>query len=65
MERGYEGIDIIFDEFGSFLENNIENIMRKQVQDLAELANNGGINLSFYAVKHIFSQYSEKFLKLQ
>jgi energy-coupling factor transporter ATP-binding protein EcfA2 len=52
MKRGYSGLDIIFDEFGSFLENNLSNINITLIQELAELANNEGNCISFYIITH-------------
>ena len=38
---GYDGVLYIFDEFGRFLENNIESLDVKQIQDAAEYCNSG------------------------
>lgn len=52
MELGYNGMDIIFDEFGSFLENNLLNININLIQEVAELANIEENCISFYIITH-------------
>ncbi len=57
----YDGIDIIFDEFGSFLDKNINTINMLLVQELAQLANNSDNKISFYLVTHKdLSQYGTR-----
>ena len=58
---GYDGLDIIFDEFGSFLENNIDKVNMTLVQEVAELANNNENNISLYLITHKdLSQYGSR-----
>lgn len=58
---GYDGIDIIFDEFGSFLDNNFVDVNMTLVQELAEFANNHSNNISLYFITHKdLSQYSSR-----
>lgn len=58
---GYDGLDIIFDEFGSFLENNIDRINMTVVQEVAELANDDENNMSLYLITHKdLSQYGSR-----
>lgn len=52
IKNGYIGLDIIFDEFGSFLENNIDRVNITLVQEIAELANDNKNRISFYIVTH-------------
>lgn len=57
--KGYDGVDIIFDEFGYFLEHNIDKININTIQNLAELSNTGEIPFTLYFVAHKdFSQYN-------
>ena len=57
---GYDGVLYIFDEFGRFLENNINSIDVKEIQDAAEYCNSGR-NSALLLVSHkdIF-QYSQR-----
>lgn len=58
---GYDGLDIIFDEFGSFLENNIDKVNMTLVQEVAELANDNENNISLYLITHKdLSQYGSR-----
>lgn len=58
---GYDGLDIIFDEFGSFLEGNIDQVNMTEVQEVAELANDIENNISLYLITHKdLSQYGSK-----
>lgn len=57
---GYDGVLYIFDEFGRFLENNIESLDVKQIQDAAEYCNSGtDSSLVLISHKDIF-QYSQR-----
>ncbi len=57
---GYDGVLYVFDEFGRFLENNIESLDVKQIQDAAEYCNSG-TDSSLFLISHkdIF-QYSQR-----
>ena len=57
---GYNGVVYVFDEFGRYLEQNINVVDVKQVQDAAEYCNSGsGSSLFLITHKDIF-QYSRK-----
>lgn len=59
-EKGYEGIIYVFDEFGRYLETNINNIDVKEIQDMAEYCNQqNSSNLLMITHKDIF-QYTRK-----
>lgn len=59
-EKGYEGIIYVFDEFGRYLETNINNIDVKEIQDMAEYCNQqNNSNLLMITHKDIF-QYTRK-----
>lgn len=51
-KHGYKGIIYIFDEFGKYLEDNIENIKVKTIQDLAEYCDHGQFNNFIILVSH-------------
>ena len=57
----YEGIIYVFDEFGRYLESNINSVDVKQIQDMAEYCNEEVKKSTFIAITHkdIF-QYSNK-----
>lgn len=60
LEKGFTGIIYIFDEFGRYLETNINNIDVKEIQDMAEYCNlQNGSNLLMITHKDIF-QYTRK-----
>lgn len=50
-ELGYEGIVYTFDEFGRYLESNIEKLDVKEIQDMAEYCN-GNNNSNFLIITH-------------
>ncbi|MCI7188226.1 MAG: AAA family ATPase [Fusobacterium mortiferum] len=59
-EKGYSGILYIFDEFGRYLETNINKIDVKEIQDMAEYCNlHNSSNILLITHKDIF-QYTRK-----
>lgn len=59
-EKGYEGVIYVFDEFGRYLETNINNIDVKEIQDMAEYCNQqNSSNILMITHKDIF-QYTRK-----
>ncbi|MGL5988632.1 hypothetical protein [Cetobacterium sp.] len=59
-DNGYSGVIYIFDEFGRYLETNINNIDVKEIQDTAEYCNlQNNSNLLVITHKDIF-QYTRK-----
>ena len=61
LEYGYTGTDIIFDEFGSFLENNIDIVNMALIQEIAEIANDNQNQISLYLITHKdLSQYGSR-----
>ncbi|MGL5638784.1 MAG: hypothetical protein ACRCW7_05515 [Cetobacterium sp.] len=59
-DNGYSGVFYVFDEFGRYLESNINNIDVKEVQDMAEYCNlENSSNLLVITHKDIF-QYTRK-----
>ena len=59
-KKGYLGVIYIFDEFGRYLENNIEKIDVKEIQDMAEYCNlKNSSNLIMITHKNIF-QYARR-----
>ena len=59
-EKGYDGVFYVFDEFGRYLETNINNIDVKEIQDTAEYCNlDNNSNLLMITHKDIF-QYTRK-----
>ena len=60
QKSGYAGVIYIFDEFGRYLENNIDRLDVKEIQDVAEYCNSD-VKSSFILITHkdIF-QYSKR-----
>ncbi|MGL6066603.1 MAG: hypothetical protein ACRC0R_05950 [Cetobacterium sp.] len=59
-DNGYSGVIYVFDEFGRYLETNINNIDVKEIQDTAEYCNlQNNSNLLMITHKDIF-QYTRK-----
>lgn len=50
--RGYQGIVFIFDEFGKYLEDNMENINAKMLQDFAEYCVHGPFKNHLLLISH-------------
>ncbi len=57
---GYKGVIYLFDEFGRYLEQNINSIDVKQVQDAAEYCNSGTDSTLFLITHKDLFQYSRK-----
>ena len=61
ISADYSGIVFIFDEFGRYLEDNINKIKVKSVQDLAEFCDHGTGNNHVILVSHKeISQYTQR-----
>jgi hypothetical protein len=61
LDLGYDGVVYIFDEFGRYLESNIDVIDVKEVQDLAEFCNRHNSKSSIFLITHrSLFQYSSK-----
>ncbi|MBC2853451.1 hypothetical protein [Cetobacterium sp. 2G large] len=59
-EKGFSGVFYVFDEFGRYLETNIDNLDVKEIQDMAEYCNlQNNSNLFMITHKDIF-QYTRK-----
>ena len=52
LESQYRGIVFIFDEFGKYLEDNIQNVNVKAIQDLAEYCDHGQFDNNLILVSH-------------
>lgn len=60
LKKGYAGVIYVFDEFGRYLESNINSVDVKEIQDVAEFCNGESkSNLLLITHKDIF-QYGEK-----
>lgn len=58
-KEGYDGITIIFDEFGKYLEENIASLNLKDIQDIAEYTNQEEANSNIILITHRdLSQYA-------
>lgn len=61
ISENYSGIIFVFDEFGSYIEDNIKNVKVKSVQDLAEICDHTNGNNHIILVSHKeISQYTQR-----
>ena len=60
IANGFSGIIYVFDEFGRYLENNIQTLDVKQIQDLAEYCNSENKSSLFLVSHKDIFQYSTK-----